>query len=62
LHQNFENLNPIYDKLRFGRAQDLADHWLGQLGGRLVKQVKDEKRKNFIGWLKEGNKLTFKEI
>ena len=51
LHKNFENLNPIYDKLRFGRAQDLAAHWVERISDKLKQDVKNEKRKNFLDFL-----------
>ena len=35
LHKNFNDLKPHYDKLRWGRAKDLADHWLDKIGNQL---------------------------
>lgn len=27
MHRGFKDLRPVYDKKRFARAQDLANHW-----------------------------------
>ena len=62
LHRNFKDLKPHYDELRYGRAKNLANHWLDQLGKNLKEQVRQEKRKNFIEFIQSGNRLSFKEI
>ena len=59
---NFKDLKPHYDELRYGRAVNLANHWLEQLGKNLKEQVRQEKRKNFIEFIQSGNRLSFKEI
>ena len=28
LHKNFKSLNPHYDKIKYGKAKNLADAWL----------------------------------
>ena len=53
LHKGFKDLKPHYDKLRYGRAIDLANHWMGQLGDDLKEKVRQEKRKNFIEFLEQ---------
>ena len=62
LHQNFKNLNPIYDKLRYERAQKLAERWKTELGQKLVAQVNQQMRDDFHKFIVAGNKLTFAEI
>ena len=62
LHKGFKNLNPVYDQMRFKRAQDLANNWLEKIGKDLKEKVRQENRKNFIKFLEEGNKLSYTQI
>ena len=62
LHKNFQDLKPIYDQKKYLRAVDLADNWLDKIGDKLLSDVKKERRKNFVHWIQEGNKLSFAEI
>jgi len=39
LHSNFVDLNPLYNKRKFERAKDIADHWKKILGDKLRKRV-----------------------
>jgi len=47
LHSNFKNLKPHYDNLKYGRAKDLANFWLRQIGDKLTVMTLEEARKNF---------------
>jgi hypothetical protein len=58
-HAGFRDLAPHYNKLRFGRSKDLADHWVKLLGDKLVVMTVEEARKIFQKYLEEGNKLTY---
>lgn len=62
MHTNFKDLKPHYDKLRWGRAKDLADHWVDNIGKNLKERVRQEKRKNFIEFIQSGNRLSFSDI
>lgn len=62
MHENFMDLVPFYQRLRFARASDLAKHWLDIIGLKLVTMVKEQQRKNFIDYIQAGNRLSVKEI
>ena len=53
---------PVYRKLRFARAEDLAKHWLSVIGHALKKMVKAEALKNFINSIESGHRLSSQEI
>ena len=47
MHSGFKDLRPHYDQLKYGRSKSLADHWLKQLGDKLLIMTLEEARKNF---------------
>lgn len=52
----------MYDKLRYGRAVDLARMWVGQLGDKLIKKVKEEEVKIWNEELESGKRLSYNEL
>lgn len=62
LHRNFKNLNPYYDKIKYGKAKYLADAWLEQISHSLIKKVEDEAVKNFKEFVEQGNKLNYGQL
>jgi hypothetical protein len=45
MHSNFKNLDPIYEKIRFEKAEGLANIWLRSIGATLKARVEDIIRK-----------------
>ena len=62
IHENFLDLKPIYQQMKFKRAYDLAQHWLKIIGFKLLNMVKEQARKNFRERIESGSRLSYEEI
>ena len=62
LHDGHLDLNPHYNKKKFERAKDLANHWTKLLGDKLKKRVEEKQRENFNKFINDGGRLTYKEL
>ena len=61
-HTNFKDLKPVYDKMKYGRAVDLARVWVGQLGEKIKVKVKKEEIRIWNADLEAGKRLSYLQL